>query len=396
MNSMKKGASMGAIIGVAFAFMTTFFGGGWATGTQTGAYATQHGWTAIFMPVIGVFLICCVGWIIVEFARLYNVWNYGDFMERFYGTKITKLIFDVIQMISMPISFSVCTATFGTTMAEYCGGSVLMWTIVFAVLVLISVVWGTAIVNKLATFMGTAILILLFVIFIAVTSNGGGHVVGGMVKEKVMYTSYKEALWWGGIKFCMLTSGLALSILPSYDALQTRKDVTKACLWGFLFCGLFIVIVCYNVMTGMPDAIKASIPMLAVIEKFNVQWLKPIYVIVVDLAVLTTANAMCNGYGRRFINFKFLSGWKSNDRTKMIVVSLIILIVGSTIGMLGLNWIFYTAYNWVAFMNTPLVALGIPVIGIAKLIQIKRRNMGIERGALEKEKSWVMFKKQAD
>lgn len=198
MKNVKNGASMGAIIGVAFAFMTTFFGGGWATGSQTGAYATQHGWTAIYMPLVGVALICCVGWIIVECARLYNVWNYGDFMERFYGSKIVKGIFDVIQLCSMPISFSVCTATFGSTMAEACGGSVLMWTVVFGVLVLVSVIWGTAIVNKLATVMGTAILILLTVIFVCITSNGGGEVVGGMISEKIMYTSYKDAFWWGG------------------------------------------------------------------------------------------------------------------------------------------------------------------------------------------------------
>ena len=54
MKNVKKGASLGAIIGVAFAFMTTFFGGGWATGAQTGAYATQHGWTAIWAPLLGV------------------------------------------------------------------------------------------------------------------------------------------------------------------------------------------------------------------------------------------------------------------------------------------------------------------------------------------------------
>ena len=173
MKNAKNGASLGAIIGVAFAFMTTFFGGGWATGAQTGAYATQHGWTAIWAPLLGVAGICAVGWVIVEMGRLYNVWNYGDFMERFYGSKIVKVIFDVIQLCSMPISFSVCTATFGSTMSQACGGSVLMWTIVFAILILASVIWGTAIVNKLATVMGTAILILLTVIFFSIVSNGG-------------------------------------------------------------------------------------------------------------------------------------------------------------------------------------------------------------------------------
>lgn len=60
MKNAKNGASLGAIIGVAFAFMTTFFGGGWATGAQTGAYATQHGWTATWAPLLGVAGICAV------------------------------------------------------------------------------------------------------------------------------------------------------------------------------------------------------------------------------------------------------------------------------------------------------------------------------------------------
>lgn len=192
----------------------------------------------------------------------------------------------------------------------------------------------------------------------------------------------------------MLTSGLALSVLPCYEPLKTRKDVTKTTLLAFLFCSVFCVIVCYNVMSGMPEAIQQRIPMLSVINRYNLGWLKPVYVIVVDLAVLTTANAMCNGYGRRFISFKFLSNWNAKDTTKMITVSLIILVLGSTIGMLGLNWIFYTAYNYVAFMNTPLVALGIPLVGIAKLIQIKRRGYTLERGVLSGEKSWAMFAKK--
>lgn len=94
------------------------------------------------------------------------------------------------------------------------------------------------------------------------------------------------------------------------------------------------------------------------------------------------------------MNFSFLKGWKAKDMTKMIIISSIIIVLGAAIGMLGLNWIFYKAYNWVAFMNTPLVALGIPVVGIAKLIQIRRRGISIERGSLADKPSWYMFKKQ--
>ena len=394
MSSVKNGAKFSAIIGVAFAFMTTFFGGGWATGSQAGAYATQHGWTAIFMPLIGLFLIMCITWIVVEYCRLNETWNYAAFMERFYGHKIFKVIFDIIQIVSLPISFAACIATFASTLQQYVGGAYFMWVVVFAVIVIFSVIWGTAVVNKLAAFMGTAILILLLIIFATIIGTGHASTATEMVRNKTMYTSYGQAFYWGAIQFTMLTGGLSISLLPSFEPVKTRSDVTKACIFGFLFSGAFLFIVCFNVMSFMPEAIKETVPMLYGIMTMGANWLVPIYVVIVCLAVITTANAMCNGYGNRFINLDFLAKWNAKYMTKMIIISLIILAISSAVSMLGLTAIIYKAYSYMAYVNTPLVAVGVPVIGIIKLVQYKRRNLSLERGAMVGKKSWFMFAKE--
>lgn len=381
------------LLGAAFTFMTAWFGGGWATGQLAGKYGAQFGYIGLFMPMIGAALICFVAmFITVEFARLNNVWDYANFMERFYGHKIFKIVFDVIQILTMPISFSAMIATFASTLVQYIGGTYIMWVAIFAVVVMFSVMWGTAVLNKISTAMGIGILILLVVMFGTVISTGNGANVGQMFADRTMYTSYGSAVYGGGISLYMLTGGMALSVLPCFEALQTRRDVVKTCGFSFLLVACFLFICTFNVMAFMPEAIQQEIPIMYGMQQMKANWLIPVYVVIMLLAVTSTCNAMCIGYGRRFMNFGFVTRMKASDRVKLCVISLLIIGVSSAISMLGITTIFYAGFSLVGYLNTPLVAFGLPVVGFAKLIQMKRRNFSLERGAMTLADSWRMFK----
>ncbi|MCI8586586.1 MAG: hypothetical protein HFI92_12000 [Lachnospiraceae bacterium] len=392
MESVKNGAKLSVILGAAFAMMTGWFGGGWATGQFAVRYSTQFGWYGLFLPVVGVGFICIIAWIIVEWSRLNNTWNYGDFMGKFYGTPIIKVIFDVIQVISLPISFAGCTATFGSILQTYLGGNYIMWMMLFNVIVLFSVIWGTEVVNRLASVMGVLILAILIIVFGTIIGNGYGSHVGELVATKTVFTD-TNPFYGSSIGLFMLTAGMALSILPCFSGMETREDVTKTCLWSFLFCGVFIFIVSFNVLSFAPETLTENIPVLYIIQSMGARWLVPLYVLIVCLAVVSTGNAMCNGYSRRFMNFKFLSGWKSSDMVKMIVISVIILGISTIVSLMGITMIFQVAYGYVAILNAPLVSFGITVIGIVKMIQIKRCNISLERNSMENMGSWSMFKK---
>ncbi len=397
MDNVKNAAKTSALIGAAFTFMTGWFGGGWATGQLAGKYGARFGWAGLFVPMIGVLLIIfATTWIIMEFARLYNVWDYANFMSCFYGHPIFKAIFDVIQILGLPLTFAGCVATFASTLVDYVGGSYIMWVIIFAVLVMLSVMWGTAILNKISTVMGVGILVLLVAIFAFIIKSGYGANVTEMIANRTMYDSYGSTLYNGGISLYMLSAGMALSVLPCFEPVQTRKDVTKTCLFNLLFVSAFIMIVTFNVLAFMPESVQEAIPMMYIMRTMGVtSWMMPIYVVVVLLAVLSTANAMCTGYGRRFMNFQFVKKMKANDQKKMIIISLLIIAISSVVSMLGITNIFYTGFTIMSYMNTPLVALGVPVVGICKLVQIRRRKLSLARGAFENKSSWFMFDKQA-
>ncbi len=78
---------------------------------------------------------------------------------------------------------------------------------------------------------------------------------------------------------------------------------------------------------------------------------------------------------------------------KMIVISVIILGISTIVSLMGITMIFQVAYGYVAILNAPLVSFGITVIGIVKMIQIKRCNISLERNSMENMGSWSMFKK---
>ena len=83
MEKNKKAGSM--ILGVAFVWFTTHFGGGFASGAQIYSYYVRYGVWSLFMPFLamaynGVFFAYCL-----YFARKHQVYDYRSYNDAFYG-----------------------------------------------------------------------------------------------------------------------------------------------------------------------------------------------------------------------------------------------------------------------------------------------------------------------
>ena len=99
------------------------------------------------------------------------------------------------------------------------------------------------------------------------------------------------------------------------------------------------------------------------------------------------------GYVKRFSNFGVIKNWKASERTKTLTIILVILAISSGVSVFGLVAILSVGFTYLGYLNTPLIAVGIPVIAILKFVQMKRKNYPKEKGCMEKEGSWDMFKK---
>ena len=83
MSKKNKAGSM--ILGVAFVWFTTHFGGGFASGAQIYSYYVRYGIWSLFLPLFamaynGVFFAYCL-----YFARKHEVYDYRSYNNAFYG-----------------------------------------------------------------------------------------------------------------------------------------------------------------------------------------------------------------------------------------------------------------------------------------------------------------------
>lgn len=83
MNKQAKTSSM--ILGIAFVWFTTHFGGGFASGAQIYTYYVKYGIWCLLMPVLAmlynaVFFAYCL-----RFARKHEVYDYRSYNNAFYG-----------------------------------------------------------------------------------------------------------------------------------------------------------------------------------------------------------------------------------------------------------------------------------------------------------------------
>lgn len=121
MEKNKKAGSM--ILGVAFVWFTTHFGGGFASGAQIYSYYVRYGVWSLFMPFLamaynGVFFAYCL-----YFARKHQVYDYRSYNDAFYGkyAPVFSNLFEVLYLCVMCVAPAVAFATGGATLSTLTG-----------------------------------------------------------------------------------------------------------------------------------------------------------------------------------------------------------------------------------------------------------------------------------
>ena len=76
---------MPVVIGVAFVWFTTQFGGGFASGNQLRQYFVQFGVWAFATCIIAQFIGAFYQWYALKYAKKHEVYDYKSFNDSFYG-----------------------------------------------------------------------------------------------------------------------------------------------------------------------------------------------------------------------------------------------------------------------------------------------------------------------
>ena len=78
---MKKNKTGAVILGVAFVWFTTHFGGGFASGAQIYSYFVRYGIWCLIMPVLAMLYNTVFFAYSLRFARKHEVYDYRSYMS---------------------------------------------------------------------------------------------------------------------------------------------------------------------------------------------------------------------------------------------------------------------------------------------------------------------------
>lgn len=370
MNSNQTNISWMVCISMVFVWFTSQFGGGWASGMQAYQWFALHGWMGLFTPLIGMAIIAGIGYITLEYARIYQVWNYRDFMESLYGKAWVAVVHEIIMLIGCLISAGALVATAGSTAEVMLGVNFWVAVAVFSAVVVIGCMYGEAFVRQTATVMGVGIIILLMIIF-AVVVGARGHVISTFVAERQVFTSWREAMF-NAFKFGAVTGGMVLAILPVMQKIKNSRESKVVAIGGFLSNSMLVVAISYIVLAFMPDVVGEPVPMLYAAANLELSWMIWVYVVVMYLALITTGIGMLYTYVVRFD--PYLQDKIKNEKARAALVIIVVMGLASAVSAAGLFKIIATGFNMIAVLNLPLVTLGIPIIGIYKICRKRQEE----------------------
>lgn len=174
MEKNKKAGSM--ILGVAFVWFTTHFGGGFAFGAQIYSYYVRYGVWSLFMPFLamaynGVFFAYCL-----YFARKHQVYDYRSYNDAFYGkyAPVFSNLFEVLYLCVMCVAPAVAFATGGATLSTLTGLPYLLCTLLIGVFIFVVAIFGTDLVRKVALVLSVCIIIGLLAVYVPNIIAGAG------------------------------------------------------------------------------------------------------------------------------------------------------------------------------------------------------------------------------
>lgn len=377
---MKKNKTGAVILGVAFVWFTTHFGGGFASGAQIYSYFVRYGIWCLIMPVLAMLYNTVFFAYSLRFARKHEVYDYRSYNNAFYGrfAPVFSNLFEVLYICVMCVAPAVAFATGGATLSELTGLPYLLCTFLIGVFIFVVAIFGTDLVRKVASVLSICIIAGLLIVYIPnIVSNFSGiaDAVDSMTAAKL---PFGDALYSAFLYGTFQLSNIAVFVQHA-RSFEKPGDAVKSMGVGFAVNSLMMVMVVLGLMTiyTSPDAAQQSIPTLFMVQNgVGASFMTPLISILIILGAVSTAVNMvaamvkriCKESGRetsveqkketdagRKTAGESTAGFKVTK--KEIVAALLCCLVDFGIAQFGLLTLIQKAYSGIAYLAIPVILI---------------------------------------
>lgn len=363
----KKSAASSMILGVAFVWFTTHFGGGFASGAQIYSYYVRYGIWCLLMPVLAmgynaVFFAYCL-----RFARKHEVYDYRSYNNAFYGkfAPVFSNLFEVLYICVMCVAPAVAFATGGATLSTLTGLPYLLCTLIIGIFIFVVAVFGTDLVRKVASVLSVCIIAGLLIVYIPNIIAGAGQIADTASRMTANGGSFGKALYSAFIYGTFQLANVAVFVQHA-KSFEKPVDAVQSMGIGWIINALMMIMVVLGIMTvcTKPEMSEVSVPTLFMVQcGVGKGFMMPLISVLIILGAVSTAVNMVAAMVKRICSgldkMKKETGTDEKRKigTKEIVAAFICCVVDFGIAQFGLLTLIQKAYSVLAYLAIPVILI---------------------------------------
>ena len=364
--SNKKNTPAPIIMGVAFVWFTTHFGGGFASGAQLYSYYLRYGIWCLIMPVLAMAYNAFFFYYCLRYARKHEVYDYRSYNNSFYGkyAPVFSNLFEFLYIVVMCVAPAVAFATGGATLNSVTGLPYLLCTLLIGIFIFIVAIFGTDLVRRVSSVLSIVIIIGLVAVYIPniITNSAGiGQSIAAMKAAPVPFgKALYSAFLYGTFQLCNVAV-----FVQHGRVFEKADDSGKSMLIGWIINSALMLVVVLGLLTvyANPDMSSASVPTLFMVQQgVGAAFLTPVISILIILGAVTTAVNMVAAMVRRIGNAietpeeKALTD-QGRPILKTVLIALCCCLVDFGIAQFGLLNLIAKAYSTIAYLAIPVILI---------------------------------------
>lgn len=377
MSKKNKAGSM--ILGVAFVWFTTHFGGGFASGAQIYSYYVRYGIWSLFLPLFamaynGVFFAYCL-----YFARKHEVYDYRSYNNAFYGrfAPLFSNLFELLYLCVMCVAPAVAFATGGATLSTLTGLPYLLCTFVIGAFIFVVSVFGTDLVRKVASVLSICIIAGLLIVYVPNIIAGAGKIGDTVNAMKTADLPFGKALYAAFLYGTFQLANVAVFVQHA-KSFEKPQDAGKSMAVGAVLNALLMIMVVFGIMTVYqnPEMSQQSVPTLFMVQQgVGSKFMTPLISVLIILGAVSTAVNMVAAMVKRIHDGLAERSSRTETAGKIsitqILAALACCIADFLIAQLGLLTLIQKAYSFLAYLAIPVILVPYVVHMIATRFDTK-------------------------
>ena len=361
MSKKNKAGSM--ILGVAFVWFTTHFGGGFASGAQIYSYYVRYGIWSLFLPLFamaynGVFFAYCL-----YFAQKHEVYDYRSYNNAFYGrfAPLFSNLFELLYLCVMCVAPAVAFATGGATLSTLTGLPYLLCTFLIGAFIFVVSVFGTDLVRKVASVLSICIIAGLLIVYVPNIIAGAGNIADTVSAMKAADLPFGKALYAAFVYGTFQLANVAVFVQHA-KSFERPEDAGKSMALGTVLNALMMIMVVLGIMTVYQnlEMSRQSVPTLFMVQQgVGSKFMTPLISVLIILGAVSTAVNMVAAMVKRIHDG--LAKRRGNTETPgkitrtQILAALVCCIADFLIAQFGLLTLIQKAYSILAYLAIPVI-----------------------------------------